>query len=286
MKDPPAGAYTSWKGRDGDSMQHRPRGWSFQKTNMRMRTAARSCAIRHTVVVHDSPLAVSAPTNSAKVTKNPPIPTRTKAVNVIAATAGAVPTTATMDRLMRPVRRATRPKTRRPRCCEGDLPISQIFSPNPGIVVPPGLTARRRWSSSPPRSAGPPGRRESRGAGYLRPIVPRDSLRQEGENHEEQSDEDIQLLEEHGRADQTDDEQEHSDVGDRRTPDEAQILPRNRGLLSLSGIRPGVTLIHKDRSRQEEDQSDNDCQAHEPASIHHHRPTHHRGWWLQSNPCL
>src|SRR5213592_1073885 len=264
MKDPPAGAYTSWKGRDGDSMQHRPRGWSFQKTNMRMRTAARSCAIRHTVVVHDSPLAVSAPRNSAKVTKNPPIPTRTKAVNVIAATAGAVPTTATMDRLMRPVRRATRPKTRRPRCCEGDLPISQIFSPNPGIVVPPGL----RHAED--------GRRARQDQ----------QDRQEGENNEEQSDEDIQLLEEHGRADQTDDEQEHSDVGDRRTPDEAQILPRNRGLLSLSGIRPGVTLIHKDRSRQEEDQSDNDCQAHEPASIHHHRPTHHRGWWLQSNPCL
>src|SRR5436189_6383834 len=104
------------------------------------------------------------------------MPTRTKAVNVIAATAGAVPTTATMDRLMRRGRRATRPKTRRPRCCEGDLPISQIFSPNPGSVVPPGF----RHADD----------------GRRRPLDPQD--RQECENHHEPSDEHLQTLHEHG----------------------------------------------------------------------------------------
>src|SRR5947208_7719989 len=40
---------------------------------------------------------------------------------------------------MRPVKRATRPKTKSPRCCEGVRPMSQSFSENPGIAVPPIL---------------------------------------------------------------------------------------------------------------------------------------------------
>src|SRR6266700_2601072 len=112
-------------------------GWvpESQKTKIRTKTAARSCAIRQTVVVHESPSAVNAPRNRARVTKNPPMPIRARAAIAIAVPAPPPPATASMETLISPVSSATRPKTSSPRWSGGDFPICQSLSPIPAIVA-------------------------------------------------------------------------------------------------------------------------------------------------------
>src|SRR3970282_2889613 len=101
--------------REGRRLRRRPGrvGSGLQKTKMRTRTAANSCAIRHTVVVHESPVAVYAPRNRANVTKKPPTPIRTRAAITRASAAAPPPATASTEIEIRPVSRATRPNTRR-----------------------------------------------------------------------------------------------------------------------------------------------------------------------------
>src|SRR6266508_7033154 len=112
-------------------------GWvpEYQKTKIRTKTAASSCAIRQTVVVHESPSAVNAPRNKARVTKNPPMPIRARAAIAIAVPAAPPPATASMETLISPVSNATRPKTSSPRWSAGDFPISQSLWPIPAIVA-------------------------------------------------------------------------------------------------------------------------------------------------------
>src|SRR5207245_7885535 len=120
----------------GRRVWRRP-GWvRYRKTKIRTRTAASSCAIRQTVVVHESPVAAYAPRNRAKVTKNPPAPIKTVAAMIIEVAPPPPPATARVEIATTPVRRESRPKTSSVMCWDGDLPMAQSFSPIPIIVTP------------------------------------------------------------------------------------------------------------------------------------------------------
>src|SRR6266540_2182265 len=231
-------------------------GWvpEYQKTKIRTRTAASSCAIRQTVVVHESPSAVNAPRNRAKVTKNPPMPIRAKAAIEIAVPAPPPPATASMETLMSPVSSATRPKTSSPRCSGGDFPISQSLSPIPAIVA------------TSPENRG--GVRQDQQEG------------DESDDQQEQAHEDVHVLDEDRGSDEPDHEEEHPGVRDRGSPDEAEILTRDplvRGLVRVGHGR--FAHVHEDRSHEQQEQPNHDRRGdHRFLSIHHHA-THHWGRW-------
>src|SRR5438093_757622 len=107
-----------------------------QKTKIRTRTAASSCAIRQTVVVQESPDAAYAPRNSASVTKKPPMPRRIRAAMMIDVAPPPPPATARIEVATIPVRSASRPNTKTVMCWAGDRPMSQSLSPIPAIVPP------------------------------------------------------------------------------------------------------------------------------------------------------
>src|SRR5438093_2696051 len=114
-----------------------PRGRSrTQKTKIRTRTAASSCAIRQTVVVQESPEAAYAPRKRASVTKKPPMPRRIRAAMMIDVAPPPPPATARIDVATIPVRSASRPNTKTVMCWAGDRPMSQSLSPIPAIVPP------------------------------------------------------------------------------------------------------------------------------------------------------
>src|SRR6266571_637692 len=233
-------------------------GWvpEYQKTKIRTRTAASSCAIRQTVVVHESPSAVNAPRNRARVTKNPPMPIRARAAIAIAVPAPPPPATASMETLISPVSSATRPKTSSPRWSGGDFPICQSLSPIPAIVA------------TSPENRG--GVRQDQQEGN------------ESDNQQEKAHEDVHVLDEDRGSDEPDHE-EHPGVSDRGSPDVTQVLAREGLLRRLARTGRRIAHVHEDRSHEQQEQPDHDRRGdHGFLSIHHH--AHWGRWCLHPVP--
>src|SRR5438309_10499279 len=144
------------------------------------------------------------------------MPTRNKAAKESAAIAPALPTTANIERLRRPVKRATRPKTKSPRCCEGVRPMSQSFSENPGIAVPPILRHAE----------------DGRGARQDQ------QEREDSEDDQEEPREHVDVFHEDRGGEEPEDEEEHAPMARERSRDEAEALPGGDGLRRFGTRNP------------------------------------------------
>src|SRR5207247_789554 len=234
--------------------------WSrTQNTKIRTSTAPSSCAIRQTVVVHDSPDAVYAPRKRASVTKKPPTPRRISAAMTIDVVPPPPPATARIDVATVPVKSANRPKTKTVMCWAGDRPMSHSLSPIPAIEA-----------TSNPEEGG--GVREYEQQG------------DERDNQKEQADEDIHFFKEQRGPNEADDDEEHPEVGDRRANEDAQIGVGGRQLWRWTNDYL-VAKVDDHRADSEEQQAQaNRSGDHHSGSTHHHRGTHHRGRWFTLHP--